>query len=128
MCNPNMNISPHPWVVCIILNYYKKIIPKLLIGQMAGKVLLLSNLVSSVGVGGSLQMPPSGVLKFCHSTVQLQKHASDREQSGDSRSKEQRTNTVNTFHNVYISFGFSPWFFLRRSDLGKAPCSLKDTV
>lgn len=58
-------------------------------------------------------MPPSGILKFSipymssRDVLQMENSKS----LGDSRSKEQRTNTVNTFHNVYISFAFPPLVF-----------------
>lgn len=73
-------------------------------------------------------MPPSGILKFSYYRVRSRDLLQTENSLENTRSKEQRTNTVNTFHNVYISFAFPPWFSLRRSDLGKAPCSLKDTV
>ena len=54
--------------------------------------------------GGSPQMPPSGILKFSPSPVPSRDVLQTANSLGDSRSREQRTNTVNTFHNVYISF------------------------
>lgn len=41
MCNPNINFNPYAWVLHIIINHYKEITPKQLIGQMADKILLL---------------------------------------------------------------------------------------
>lgn len=43
MYNLNINFRFSSWVVFIILNYYKEITPKQLIGQIAGNVLFLYN-------------------------------------------------------------------------------------
>lgn len=94
---------------------------------MAGQVLFPYNQMPSVGG----RKPLNGTtrqFKTLPFPNLLQRSAWERGQPGGPHSKEQRTNTVNTSHNAYISFAFSPWFFLGRTDLGKALHSLKDTV